>query len=104
MKRSKFIAVLFAAALCVSADVTFAGVGVVVKVRPPAARKEVIIARPHVHSVWIGGQWRWNARTQSHEWVPGKWVNGRRGFVWVGGHWKKTRGGWMYVEGHWGKK
>ncbi len=103
MTKSNFIACLIAVALCVSAGSALAG-GVIVKVRPPAARKEVIIARPHSHSVWIGGHWRWNARTQSHDWVPGKWVNGRKGFVWVSGRWKETRGGWVYIEGHWSKK
>ena len=103
MKKLNILAVLLAAALGLLSGASFAG-GVVVKVRPPAARKEVIVARPHSHSIWIAGHWRWNTKSQSHDWVPGKWVNGRRGFVWVSGRWKETHGGWVFVEGYWKKK
>ncbi len=73
---------------------------VVVRVRPPAARVEVRVARPGPNHVWVGGHWRWNGR--SYAWTSGRWVaRPHAGAAWVPGHWTSRHGGWIWIEGHW---
>jgi len=73
---------------------------VIVKVRPPALRAEVIPPSPGVDFIWRPGYWRWGGT--EHVWVGGEWMRRPRpGAEWVAGHWGERGGGWVWVEGHW---
>ena len=78
----------------------FAQVGVVVRVRPPAAVVEHPGRAPRRGFVWVGGYQRWDGAR--YVWVPGRWVRPPRARArWVPAHWRERRGGWVFVEGHW---
>lgn len=79
---------------------SFAQVGVVVRVGPPAAVVEHPGPRPHEGYVWIAGYHRWDGAR--YVWVPGRWDRPPRPHaVWVPHHWVHRRGGYVLVEGHW---
>jgi len=74
-----------------------------VRTGPPPPGREVVAVHQRAHSIWVPGYYRCNTPTRNHEWVSGKWIETRPGFIWVEGRWKQTRHGWIHVEGHWGK-
>ncbi|EFH10600.1 hypothetical protein HMPREF0731_3175, partial [Pseudoroseomonas cervicalis ATCC 49957] len=53
---------------------------------------------PRRGAVWQPGHWGW-LRGQ-YVWVPGRWVEGRRG-RWREGRWVERRGRWVWVEPGW---
>jgi quinol-cytochrome oxidoreductase complex cytochrome b subunit len=68
---------------------------------PPPPRREVVPVRPGPRYVWVEGYHRWDGNryywqpgawvlppARYHRWVPGHWVNSRRGYYWVEGHWR----------------
>jgi len=72
---------------------------VIVRDRPPAARVEVVEARPSAAHIWIAGHWSWEGEWV---WTRGHWeVPPREGGVWIPGHWVERPRGWVWVEGHW---
>jgi len=101
MKRlGAFSMMLGALGLVGSQGTAEAKVGV--RTGPPPGR-EVAALRQRANSIWVPGYYRCNTPTRSHDWVSGKWIETRPGFIWVEGRWKQTRHGWIYVEGHWDK-
>ena len=66
---------------------------------PPPVVKEVIIARPGPHHMWIPGAWVWEGRWV---WHKGHWaLPPRAGAVWVP-HRCEVRGGvHVYIHGGW---
>lgn len=82
-----------------------AGVRVAVGVRigaPPPARREVIVARPHKHSVWVPGYWAFDGRIGEYIWIPGSWQRPpHRHAVWVAPIYHRGRHGHSYVVGYW---
>ena len=73
---------------------------VIVRKRPPRARREVQPRRPSRRHVWIGGHWRWHHRR--YVWVAGRWVKPpNHGARWVAGRWAPRSGGWVWVAGYW---
>jgi len=105
-KVGKWLSVSALAAAClVSAPhgVREAAAAPVVEVRiaPPAARVEVVPARP-AHHVWTRGYWAWNGH--SHVWVPGRYVVERPGYVWHEHHWEEHgHGHWRFHQGGWSR-
>lgn len=82
-------------------DSASAQVVVVVKPNPPARRVHKP-ARAMKGHTWIGGHWRWNARSHRYVWVKGHYVRNRRGHRWVAGRWVAVPGrGHKWVPGHW---
>jgi len=72
----------------------------VVRVAPPAPRREVLVARPGPGFVWVGGYWRPQAR--EWVWVAGRWQRPpRAGAVWVAPRYERRRGSWVIVGAHW---
>ncbi len=77
-----------------------AAVRVYVKVPPPPVIVETAPAPPSPRHVWIGGYHRWDGRT--YVWVPGRYEVPRRHYrTWVPGHWVQHRRGWYWSEGRW---
>ncbi len=73
---------------------------VYVRRAPPAARVEVVTARPGRRMVWVGGYWAWHR--DDYRWIPGRWVAIPDGYHdWVAGRWDHDRRGWFWIEGHW---
>jgi WXXGXW repeat (2 copies) len=95
----KFLMAALVASMLIPAA-SFAQVGVVVRVHPPAPIVEHYGPPPHRGWVWAGGYHRWDGAR--YVWVPGQWMRPPRPHaVWVQGHWRSRRGGWVFVEGHW---
>ena len=99
--KSILVATLFAALLLPAT--TQAGLRVYVRIAPPRPKHVHVVKvhRPHKHSIWVAGYWRWNGR--KYVWVEGRWIAPRKGYVYVPGHWVKSRHGWYFIEGHWKK-
>src|SRR5450432_3386659 len=70
-----------------------------VRIAPPAARVEVVPARPSRHHFWVHGYWSWDGR--AHVWVPGHYEVERRGYVYREPRWEGARGHWHFREGGW---
>ena len=73
---------------------------VVVRVRPPAPRVEVVPRAPSPRHVWAPGYWGWQPHT-GHVWYGGRWVVGQPGYGWEPAHWSERGGYWHFVGGHW---
>ncbi len=106
-KIAKWLSVSALAAACLVAapqGVREASAAPVVDVRiaPPAARVEVVPARP-AHHVWTHGYWAWNGR--AHVWVPGRYVAERPGYVWRDHSWEEHgKGHWRFHQGGWQRR
>ncbi len=67
---------------------------------PPLPEREIIVARPSVRHVWIGGYWRWHAGR--HVWVSGRWdLPPRANVVWVAPRWERHGRGYRFHAGCW---
>jgi hypothetical protein len=97
MNKSRTTKMLGAALLLIA----FGGCAreIIVRDRPPAARVEVIEARPSPAHVWIAGHWNWDGEWV---WIKGHWeVPPRERAEWIPGHWVERPRGWVWEEGHW---
>jgi hypothetical protein len=74
---------------------------IIVKVRPP--RPAVVVARPPAPGpgyVWVEEDWV--GRGNNYDWHGGYWAAPpRAGNHWVPGHWVQRRRGWVWMPGHW---
>ena len=96
----KKIALVVLFAVCLAPAASFAQVGIVVRVAPPAPIVEHYGPPPHPGMVWISGYNNWDGHR--YVWVKGYWHRPpRRGAVWVAHHWVQRGGGWVMVQGHW---
>jgi hypothetical protein len=96
----KKIAMAVFLALCMAPAASFAQVGMVVRVGPPAPIVERRPPPPERGFVWVDGYQRWDGGR--YVWVPGRWDRPPRpGARWVAHHWAHRHGGWVMVEGHW---
>jgi hypothetical protein len=75
---------------------------VYLRIGPPPIVVERHVVAPRAGYIWQPGYHRWNGRTyvwtsgswarppyRHARWVPGRWVETRRGFYWVQGHWNR---------------
>ena len=74
------------------------GVGVEVRVAPPALRYEAV-PRGRVGFVWVRGHWRWDGAR--YAWTQGHWERARAGSFWREARWERRASGWVYVPGVW---
>lgn len=100
----KKLILLFMVTVVLASDAD-AGVRAGVHVRigaPPAVRREVIVARPYRHAVWVPGYWAYSEPINEYVWVPGSWQRPpRRRAVWVAPTYRKGPQGYIYVGGYW---
>jgi WXXGXW repeat (2 copies) len=102
---AKWLSASALAAACVAGSPRDASARPVVEVRiaPPAARVEVVPARPSPRHVWAPGYWAWNGRR--HVWVQGHNVIERRGYAWREPRWEeRSHGHWHFREGGWDRR
>ncbi|MFQ5676446.1 MAG: hypothetical protein ACE5G1_11155 [bacterium] len=79
-----------------------AGTRIYLRIGPPRVRRVVVKpVRPHSHSIWVAGHWRYNRHR--YVWVNGYWLKPRAGFVYIQPHWRKTYRGYTFIPGHWKK-
>jgi hypothetical protein len=95
MKRL-LVSAVFAVALMIPA----ANAQGYVRVGPPRARREIIVARPNFRHVWTPGYYRWSG--VRYDWAPGYWaVPPRPRAIWVPGYWAHRPGGYFWIGGYW---
>ena len=71
-----------------------------VRVGPPPIIVEHQTLAPHPGYVWQPGYHRWDGTR--YVWSAGTWARPPyRHAVWVPGHWVNERRGYYWVEGHW---
>ena len=69
---------------------------------PPPVQAEVVVVRPSLAHVWVGGHSAWRAPRRAYVWLPGRWVvPASPRLVWVPGRWERHPRGHVWVEGHW---
>jgi hypothetical protein len=67
---------------------------------PPPPIKELIVARPSRHHVWIAGHWYWHEGR--YVWASGHWdLPPRRHAVYVAPRWENRGRSFVLIEGHW---
>ena len=67
---------------------------------PPPPYYEAVPVSPGPGHVWIGGYWRWSAR--SWIWIGGTWAaRPHPRAVWVAPVWVHHGHGWAFRRGHW---
>jgi hypothetical protein len=72
---------------------------VIVTKRPPAKRVVIRPKKPHKHTIWVSGHWKWHRGR--YVWSKGYWVKQKPGYIWIDGRWQKTPRGWVWRSGHW---
>ena len=80
-----------------------AGVRIGVRIgAPPPCRREIIVAPPYKHSVWVPGHWVFDPHVNNYLWVPGSWHRPpHRQAVWVTPSYTPSVHGHIYVGGYW---
>jgi|GEM_PF-252022 len=69
---------------------------------PPAPPAEVVVARPAVESVWVGGYWAYTGDDRRYVWVQGHWERPPPHYrAYVSPHWARRRGNYVYIQGYW---
>ncbi len=90
------VAVAGAAVLGVARD---ASADIVVGVRPPVPRVEVIPRAPSPQHAWVHGYWGYHPH--GYAWTPGYWQAPRAGYAWEGARWEERGGRYHFHEGRW---
>jgi len=77
------------------------GIGVSVRIGPPALPVYEQPACPGEGYIWTPGYWAWGP--DGYFWVPGTWViSPRVGFLWTPGYWGWGGGLYAWHAGYWG--
>ena len=77
------------------------GVGISVRVGPPALPVYTQPICPGDGYIWTPGYWAWNG--DDYYWVPGTWVVAPQvGFLWTPGYWGWGGGLYAWHAGYWG--
>jgi len=77
------------------------GVGVSVRVGPPALPIYAQPICPGPGYMWTPGYWGWNDGA-GYYWVPGTWVVAPVGMLWTPGYWGWGGGLYAWHAGYWG--
>jgi hypothetical protein len=106
MKNNRAIRWLIFAGLILSfSAASFAqiavGVGISVRIGPPAIPVYAQPICPGPGYMWTPGYWAWND-VGGYYWVPGTWVVGPVGLLWTPGYWGWNAGFYGWHAGYWG--
>src|SRR5579862_5623427 len=77
------------------------GVGISVRVGPPALPIYAQPICPGPGYMWTPGYWGWNDGA-GYYWVPGTWVVAPVGMLWTPGYWGWGGGFYAWHPGYWG--
>jgi WXXGXW repeat (2 copies) len=77
------------------------GVGISVRVGPPALPVYAQPVCPGPGYLWTPGYWGWN-EAGGYYWVPGTWVVAPVGMLWTPGYWGFAGGLYGWHPGYWG--
>src|SRR5260370_19015799 len=77
------------------------GVGISVRVGPPALLVYAQPICPGPGYLWTPGYWAWND-DGGYYWVPGTWVVAPVGILWTPGYWGWGGGFYAWHPGYWG--
>src|SRR5712671_5622964 len=77
------------------------GVGISVRVGPPALPVYEQPICPGPGYLWTPGYWAWSD-DDGYYWVPGTWVVAPAGMLWTPGYWGRNGGVYGWHAGYWG--
>ena len=77
------------------------GVGISVRIGPPALPVYAQPIAPGPGYLWTPGYWAWSD-DDGYYWVPGTWVVAPVGLLWTPGYWGWGGGVYMWHLGYWG--
>jgi hypothetical protein len=77
------------------------GVGISVRIGPPALPVYAQPICPGPGYLWTPGYWAWNDDA-GYYWVPGTWVVAPVGLLWTPGYWGWVGGAYVWNAGYWG--
>src|SRR6202795_1035833 len=77
------------------------GVGISVRVEPPALPVYEQPICPGPGHLWTPGYWAWSD-DNGYYWVPGTWVVAPVGMLWTPGYWGWHEGVYAWHAGYWG--
>ncbi len=77
------------------------GIGISVRIGPPALPVYAQPIRPGPGYLWTPGYWAWND-VGGYYWVPGTWVIAPVGMLWTPGYWGFAGGFYGWHPGYWG--
>jgi hypothetical protein len=77
------------------------GIGVSVRIGPPALPVYAQPICPGPGYLWTPGYWAWND-DEGYYWVPGTWVVAPIGMLWTPGYWGWGGGFYAWHGGYWG--
>jgi len=77
------------------------GVGISVRVEPPALPVYEQPVCPGPGHLWTPGYWAWSD-DNGYYWVPGTWVVAPVGMLWTPGYWGWHEGVYAWHAGYWG--
>ncbi len=69
--------------------------------RPPEPYREGTKTPPDDDSFWIPGYWSYDKKSESYEWLDGRWEHLQPDWVFVPSHYTERDGGVVFVPGHW---
>ena len=92
---------LFVLLLLAIPAASFAGIGISIRVAPPALPVYTQPPCPVDGYLWTPGYWAWG--TAGYYWVPGAWVAPPHvGLLWTPGYWGFAGGSYLWHAGYWG--
>jgi hypothetical protein len=77
------------------------GIGISVRIGPPALPIYAQPICPGAGYLWTPGYWAWNDEG-GYYWVPGTWVVAPIGMLWTPGYWGWNNGFYAWNAGYWG--
>ena len=97
------IRLLLAAVMLLIPAVSFAQIGISVRIGPPELPVYEQPICPGDGYLWTPGYWDWDPDVSDYYWVPGLWVMApEAGFLWTPGYWGWGGSGFVFTEGYWG--
>src|SRR5580692_8998859 len=77
------------------------GIGISVRIGPPALPVYEQPLCPGPGYLWTPGYWAWDG-DDGYYWVPGTWVEAPVGQLWTPGYWGWNDGAYVWNAGYWG--
>jgi hypothetical protein len=101
--RTLFFVFLFALVVLSMSPASFAQVGVVITIGPPALPVYEQPICPGDGYLWTPGYWAYDSDISDYYWVPGTWVLAPEvGFLWTPPYWGWGGDGFVFYAGYWG--